>query len=193
MSLLTHLKLLTRLPDNHVLLKRQLTLNALQSLNNQGQSVSDWGQSERNQGQSRLNQGQSVSNLGQSFKDKGQSRLDKGFSFANQGQSDIFQTQSGFDRPRSEIFRPRSVFNRIQLLIFQTRLKVFQTWKMAIFIHLQAGSWCFPKRTPHKTSGFDFEQFGDFFGTFRLGNRTARGEPAAGREFADARNIAGNG
>jgi hypothetical protein len=31
LSLLTHLKLLTRLPDNHVLSKRQLTLNALQS------------------------------------------------------------------------------------------------------------------------------------------------------------------
>src|ERR1039458_675760 len=31
LSLLTHLKLLTRLPDNHVLLKRQLTLNVLQS------------------------------------------------------------------------------------------------------------------------------------------------------------------
>src|ERR1035441_3074536 len=30
LSLLTHLKLLTRLPDNHVLLKRQLTLNVLQ-------------------------------------------------------------------------------------------------------------------------------------------------------------------
>jgi len=32
LSLLSHLKLLTRLPDNHVLLKRQLTLNALQSI-----------------------------------------------------------------------------------------------------------------------------------------------------------------
>src|SRR5690242_465045 len=31
LSLLTHLKLLTRLPDNHVLLKRQLTLNVLQA------------------------------------------------------------------------------------------------------------------------------------------------------------------
>jgi len=31
LSLLTLLKLLTRLPDNHVLLKRQLTLNVLQS------------------------------------------------------------------------------------------------------------------------------------------------------------------
>lgn len=30
LSLLTHLKLLTRQPDNHVLLLRQLTLNALQ-------------------------------------------------------------------------------------------------------------------------------------------------------------------
>jgi hypothetical protein len=30
LSLWTHLKLLTRLPDNHVSLKRQLTLNALQ-------------------------------------------------------------------------------------------------------------------------------------------------------------------
>mgnify|MGYP001604489517 CR=1 FL=1 len=30
LSLLTHLKLTTRLPDNHVSLKRQLTLNALQ-------------------------------------------------------------------------------------------------------------------------------------------------------------------
>ena len=30
--MLTHLKLLTRLPDNHVLLPRQLTLNALQFL-----------------------------------------------------------------------------------------------------------------------------------------------------------------
>jgi hypothetical protein len=29
--LLTHLKLLTRLPDNHISSKRQLTLNALQS------------------------------------------------------------------------------------------------------------------------------------------------------------------
>jgi hypothetical protein len=32
LSFLTHLKLLTRLPDNHVSFKRQLTLNALQSL-----------------------------------------------------------------------------------------------------------------------------------------------------------------
>jgi hypothetical protein len=32
LGLLTHLKLLTRLPDNHVSLKRQLTLNALHSL-----------------------------------------------------------------------------------------------------------------------------------------------------------------
>ncbi len=32
LSLLTHLKLLTRLPDNHVSSKRQLTLNALQSI-----------------------------------------------------------------------------------------------------------------------------------------------------------------
>jgi hypothetical protein len=32
LSLLTHLKLLTRLPDNHVSFKRQLTLNALQFL-----------------------------------------------------------------------------------------------------------------------------------------------------------------
>jgi hypothetical protein len=30
LSLLTHLKLTTRLPDNHVSLNRQLTLNALQ-------------------------------------------------------------------------------------------------------------------------------------------------------------------
>ena len=30
LSFLSHLKLLTRLPDNHVSLKRQLTLNALQ-------------------------------------------------------------------------------------------------------------------------------------------------------------------
>jgi hypothetical protein len=29
----THLKLLARLPDNHLSLKRQLTLNALQSYN----------------------------------------------------------------------------------------------------------------------------------------------------------------
>jgi hypothetical protein len=32
LSLLTHLKLLTRLPDNHVSFKRQFTLNALQFL-----------------------------------------------------------------------------------------------------------------------------------------------------------------
>ena len=31
LGLLSHLKLLTRLPDNHASLKRQLTLNALQS------------------------------------------------------------------------------------------------------------------------------------------------------------------
>ena len=42
-------------------------------------------------------------------------------------------------------------------------------------------------------SEFDFNQFGNFFGTFRFGNGAARGEPAAGREIADARDVAGNG
>src|SRR5260221_3284783 len=51
----------------------------------------------------------------------------------------------------------------------------------------------FPKRTSHEASGFDFEQFGNFHRAFRLGNRAARGEPAAGREIADARDVAGNG
>ena len=33
----------------------------------------------------------------------------------------------------------------------------------------------------------NFDQLRDFFGTFRLGDWTARGETAAGREIADAR------
>src|ERR1700723_2717588 len=50
-----------------------------------------------------------------------------------------------------------------------------------------------PKRTPNPVGGFDFDQFRDFGGTFRLGNRAAGGEAAAGREIANPRNIAGNG
>jgi len=42
-------------------------------------------------------------------------------------------------------------------------------------------------------AGFDFEQFGNFFGTFQPGNRAARRKTAAGWKIADARDVAGNG
>jgi len=46
---------------------------------------------------------------------------------------------------------------------------------------LHETSCVFPKRTSHETSGFDFEQFGNFFRTFRFGNRAARGSAVAVR------------
>ena len=49
-----------------------------------------------------------------------------------------------------------------------------------------------PKRTAHPAARFDFDQFGNFGGTFRFGDRAARRETAARWEIADARDVSGN-